>query len=87
MECAKNLLLNCCQSALKVYVYEDEKSESYKELTLAAKQKISALPTVISKWIKIRESWANETNRLEERHEKNTSEVLVSLSILISSLR
>lgn len=89
MECAKTLLLNCCQSALKEYVYEDEneKSENYKELTLAAKQKISALSTVISKWIKARESWANEIGIFEERHEKNTSEVLVSLSILISSLQ
>ena len=87
MECAKNLLLDCCQSALKEYVYEDEKSESYKELTTVAKQKVSTLPIVIGKWIKARESWANETNELEERHEKNTSEVLVRLSILISSLR
>lgn len=87
MECAKNLLLDCCQSALKEYVYEDEKSESYKELTTVAKQKVSTLPIVIGKWIKAHESWANETNELEERHEKNTSEVLVRLSILISSLR
>lgn len=87
MECAKKLLLDCCQSALKEYVYEDEKSESYKELTTVAKQKVSTLPIVIGKWIKARESWANETNELEERHEKNTSEVLVRLSILISSLR
>ena len=87
MECAKNLLLDCCQSALKEYVYEDEKSESYKELTTVAKQKVSTLPIVIGKWIKARESWANETNELEEGHKKNTSEVLVRLSILISSLR
>lgn len=87
MECAKNLLQDCCQSALKEYVYEDEKSESYKELTTVAKQKVSTLPIVIGKWIKARESWANETNELEERHKKNTSEVLVRLSILISSLR
>ena len=87
MECAKNLLLDCCQSALKEYVYEDEKSESYKGLTTVAKQKVSTLPIVIGKWIKAHESWANETNELEERHEKNTSEVLVRLSILISSLR
>ena len=87
MECAKNLLLDCCQSTLKEYVYEDEKSESYKELTTVAKQKVSTLPIVIGKWIKARESWANETNELEEGHKKNTSEVLVRLSILISSLR
>lgn len=90
MECAKNLLLECCQSALKEYVYEDEdmeRYEGYKELTTVAQQKVSTLPTVISKWIKARESWANETNELEEGHEKNTSEVLVRLSILISSLQ
>ena len=86
MECAKNLLLDCCQSALKEYVYEDEKSENYKELTAVAKQKVSKLPIVIGKWIKARESWVNETNEYEEGHEKNTSEVLVRLSILISSL-
>ena len=66
MECAKNQLLDSCRWALKEYIYDDEmkeyihegeERERYEKRTIIAKQKVSELPAVISKWVKARESW------------------------------
>lgn len=89
LESAKDLLLNCCQLALKEYIYEDEKSEEYKELVTTVKQNISILPKTIDNWISARELWTDKvyTDGFSEIYSRNSSEVLIKLSNIISSVQ
>lgn len=89
IESGKDSLLNCCQLALKEYINEDEKSEEYKELIATVNQSISILPTAIDNWISARELWTDKvcTDGVREINRRNSSEVLVKLSNIISSVQ
>lgn len=89
IESGKDSLLNSCQLALTEYIYEDEKSEEYKELIATVKQSISILPTAIDNWISARELWTDKmcTDGFREINRRNSSEVLVKLSNIIRSVQ
>lgn len=89
LKSAKDLLINCCQLALTEYIFEDEKSEEYKELIATVKQSISILPTAVDNWISTRELWTNKvyTDGFRGIYRRNSSEVLIKLSNIISSVQ
>ncbi len=90
IECARDLLLNCCHLALKEYIYEDGiiEEEGYKQLTTTVKQSLSILPKTLDNWIKVRKLWTDNvcTDGSRSILRRNTSEVIIRLSNIISSI-
>lgn len=89
IECARDLLLNCCHLALKEYIYKDEKSKEYKKLITTVKQSLSMLPKTLDNWIKVRKLWTDDvcTDGSRGIYRRNTSEVIIRLSNIISSIQ
>lgn len=92
LECAEDLFENCCNAILKIRLNADEK-ESFAEshnrtreiYNEAAEQKEIVLDKAY-KWIETRNQWAfavNSDSCYGEYH-RNTSEVLLQLSVMLS---
>lgn len=87
IECARDLLLNCCYLALKEYTHEDKiREEEYKQLITTTKQSLSILPKTLDNWIKVRKLWTDNvcTDGSRGILGRNTSEVIIRLSNIIS---
>ena len=87
IECARDLLLNCCYLALKEYTHEGKiREEEYKQLITTTKQSLSILPKTLDNWIKVRKLWTDNvcTDGSRGILGRNTSEVIIRLSNIIS---
>ena len=87
IECARDLLLNCCYLALKEYTHEGKiREEEYKQLITTTKHSLSILPKTLDNWIKVRKLWTDNvcTDGSRGILGRNTSEVIIRLSNIIS---
>lgn len=92
---AKELLVNCCNQAVKnnfiedYYIeYDGSQREYYKKLPKTATELIERLPSAISKWLGARQRWINEvgTDNTKICYQLNSGEVLVRLANVISQI-
>ncbi len=90
---AQDLLISCCKQALIEYYYADETDIRFKELYRMTYQDtkilISKLPEYIDAWCKSRKPWEEEvcTDWLRSEYPRHTSEVLLRLAHIISSVQ
>lgn len=94
-DCAKELLVNCCQQSVKNNFindydieYDVSQREYYKSIPEATSKLIDRLPTEISKWLYARQNWINEvgTDNTKICYQLNSGEVLVRLANVISQI-
>lgn len=87
---AQNLLISCCKQALDEYYCPDYRdSIKYNELYNETKSLLNELPEHIDAWCKSRQAWKNEmsTDWLRPEYTRHTSEVLIKLTHIISSVQ
>lgn len=87
---AQSLLISCCQQALEEY-YCPEVADSvrYNELYKETKTLFNELPKQIDAWCRARQVWEDEmsTDWLRPEYARHTSEVLIKLANIISSVQ
>lgn len=89
---AKNLLIECCEQAYIEYVYHNDtcmNQDDFKRLRKKTKSLIKKLPKQIEEWCKARQPWEEEmcTDWLRPEYPRHTSEVLMKLAHIISSIQ
>ena len=88
---ARQLLIECCNQAVKEYYHWENGyySAAYEEVYKKTKQAVSELPKYIDQWINKRKPWEEEmcTDWLRPVYPRNTATVLILMSRLISSVR
>ena len=94
-DCAKDLLVRCCNQAVRnnfiedYYIeYDGSQREYYKQLPKVTTELIERLPSVISEWLDARQSWINEvgTDHTTICYQLNSGEVLIRLANVESSI-
>lgn len=86
---AKSLLINCCNQAIEEYYFPDETDIRYHKIYDDTKNLLKQLPEQIDSWCRARQLWGNEmcTDWLRAEYPRHTSEVLIKLSNIISSVQ
>lgn len=87
---AQSLLISCCQQALEEYYCpEAVDSVRYNEIYKETKTLLYELPKQIDTWCESRQSWELEmcTDWLRPEYARHTSEVLIKLAHIISSVQ
>lgn len=86
----KSLLISCCQQALEEY-YCPEVADSirYNEIYKETKTLFNELPKQIDAWCRARQAWEDEMSSdwLRPEYARHTSEVLIKLAHIISSVQ
>lgn len=91
ISCSENLLIDCCNTAIKEYFKTELKNEygqHYLKVYNKAIEQNKKLKPLLKNWIKARNAWTDEVCRDYNRngYKRNTSEVLSKLANIISSL-
>lgn len=97
LSCAEELFINCCNTAIKEYSNEEEvtfldkeeESKLYQETYNNAIQQNKKIKPLLKDWIKARNEWSKEVTGggiAFDYYQENTSEVLISLANIISSI-
>lgn len=86
---ARELLMNCCEQALTEYYYHEENDKRYKSLYKETQNLIQNLPSYVDAWIKARKPWEDEmsTDFFHQTYSRSTSEVLIKMANIISSVQ
>ncbi len=86
---ARELLMNCCKQALTEYYTPEENDNEYIKIYEETKYLMQTLPQNVDAWIKARELWEDEmsTDFLRQTYSRNTSEVLIKMANIISSVQ
>lgn len=91
VECAKDLLLNCCNKVYDTAVEGwdgEDVSEYLNEMKTETPFLIADFPKVIDEWINARELWIEEmsTDALRNSYRQNSGKLLVDLSVILSNI-
>lgn len=86
---AYDLLISCCNQAIEEYYSSDITDEDYRYQYEKTKNLLKQLPVKIDSWCKARNPWENEmcTDWLRPEYPRHTSEVLIGLANIISSVQ
>lgn len=89
VDSAKNLLIDCCNQAPTQYYYSDIDNPKYTEKYIETKELLKGLPERVDAWCNARQPWEEEmcTDWLRPEYPHHTSEVLLKLAHIISSVQ
>lgn len=86
---AREILNSCCKQALTEYYHQNGNDERYQKLYEDTQKLMQDLILQVEAWINVRKPWEDEmsTDFLHQTYSRNTSEVLIKMANIISSVQ